>query len=420
MVNDPRVTRQLSRLGGLYRDPARVDRDATAVLRSSVGEHLTPIASELYEDKGSHSTVLVLQGTIAMDFRGTTYQLLMDVYLPGGYPQRPPVCYVRLADHMYLKENHRHVASDGKVYLPYLHEWTPQQHNLVELVIQMSSVFSADPPVFSRAPAAVTPPPPPAYAAATIHNDTRSSRSTTTTTTTNSNHTRSSSFQREQRQREMEAERRLAQDAAEANAAVAAARRAAQAEQEREVQWLAQQAWEDTKTDQLRQKLTFKTQRHFVELSKQTQQQVQADERHKQSLVHAESKIDAQIKALEKQKETLEGHLSTTREKTIAIQASVRAHEERLTESKEAEAVPADELVKPASALHAQMVALAAENAALTDVLYFLDRGLYAGKLDAVAHLKQVRKLAKKQFLVRAHLIKINQVLLDSSNNSRR
>jgi ESCRT-I complex subunit TSG101 len=412
MVNDPRVTEQLSHLGGVYRDPARVDRDATALLRSSVGERLTPIAAELYEDNGSHSTVLVLQGMIAVDFRGTTYRQLMEIYLPGRYPQRPPVCYVRLAEHIYLKNNHEHVGSDGKVDIPYLDEWTSHHHNLVELVIQMSSVFSADPPVFSRTSAAT--PPPPAYAAAAVYNDTRSS-----TTTTNSNHGSSISYQREKRQREVEAERRLAQDAAEANAAVAAARRAAQAEQEREVQRLAQQAWEERRIDQLRQNLTFKTQRHFVELSKETQQQAQADERHKQLLIHAESKIDAQIKALEKEKETLEGHLSTTREKSIAIKAWVRSHKERLAESKEAEAVPADKLVQPASELHGQMLALAAENAALTDVLYFLDRGLYAGKLDAVAHLKQVRKLAKKQFLVRAHLIKINQVLLDRSNSRR-
>ncbi|EEC46568.1 predicted protein [Phaeodactylum tricornutum CCAP 1055/1] len=359
MVNDPRVTEQLSHLGGVYRDPARVDRDATALLRSSVGERLTPIAAELYEDNGSHSTVLVLQGMIAVDFRGTTYRQLMEIYLPGRYPQRPPVCYVRLAEHIYLKNNHEHVGSDGKVDIPYLDEWTSHHHNLVELVIQMSSVFSADPPVFSRTSAAT--PPPPAYAAAAVYNDTRSS-----TTTTNSNH-----------------------------------------------------AWEERRIDQLRQNLTFKTQRHFVELSKETQQQVQADERHKQLLIHAESKIDAQIKALEKEKETLERHLSTTREKTIAIKAWVRSHKERLAESKEAEAVPADKLVQPASELHGQMLALAAENAALTDVLYFLDRGLYAGKLDAVAHLKQVRKLAKKQFLVQAHLIKINQVLLDRSNSRR-
>ena len=100
MVQDPRVTTLLGRLGGLYRDPARVDRDASSVLKSSVGVHLTPGISPLVENNGDSSHCLVLQGTIAIVFRGMTYQLLVDAYLPPGYPVRPPVSFVRLAENM--------------------------------------------------------------------------------------------------------------------------------------------------------------------------------------------------------------------------------------------------------------------------------------------------------------------------------
>jgi ESCRT-I complex subunit TSG101 len=100
MVHDPRVTTLLSRLGGLYRDPARVDRDASSLLKSSVGVHLTPGIAPLVENNGDSSHCLVLQGTIAIVFRGQTYQLLVDIYLPPGYPIRPPVSYVRLAENM--------------------------------------------------------------------------------------------------------------------------------------------------------------------------------------------------------------------------------------------------------------------------------------------------------------------------------
>jgi len=55
------------------------------------------------------------------------------------------------------------------------------------------------------------------------------------------------------------------------------------------------------------------------------------------------------------------------------------------------------------------MLQLAAENASISDALYFLDRALYAGSLNPTQHLRQVRKLAKQQFLVRAHLLKIQQ-----------
>ena len=81
MVQDPRVTTLLGRLGGLYRDPARVDRDASSLLKSSVGVHLTPGISPLVENNGDSSHCLVLQGTIAIVFRGMTYQLLGKFWL---------------------------------------------------------------------------------------------------------------------------------------------------------------------------------------------------------------------------------------------------------------------------------------------------------------------------------------------------
>ncbi len=76
---DPRVSSLLSRLGGLYRDPSRVDRDASALLKSSVGQHLIPQIAPLVENNGDSHSTLVLQGTIAMHFRGNTYQLLVRV-----------------------------------------------------------------------------------------------------------------------------------------------------------------------------------------------------------------------------------------------------------------------------------------------------------------------------------------------------
>src|SRR3569623_2036353 len=100
MVHDPRVGHVLSRLGGVYRDPSRVDRDASSLLKSSVGTHLQPIVSAMVENTGDSYSVLVLQGTIAIVFRGQTYQILVDMYLPPGYPTRPPNCYVRLAPNM--------------------------------------------------------------------------------------------------------------------------------------------------------------------------------------------------------------------------------------------------------------------------------------------------------------------------------
>jgi ESCRT-I complex subunit TSG101 len=401
MVHDPRVTTLLSRLGGLYRDPSRVDRDAASLLKSSAGAHLTPGIAPLVENNGDSSHCLVLQGTIGIVFRGQTYQLLVDIYLPPGYPIRPPVSYVRLATNMYLKENHPHVGSDGMVYLPYTHEWNPRSHTLIEMVVAMSSVFSADPPVFTRsapAPAPALPPtpppPPPAY--------------TSTSFIGNNNNNKASADSERYIQEQIEII--AAREAEEANSAAEAARRAAKEEEEKVEQIKAQKAWEEQKTEQIKDQVNRKIQAHLLELSIQTKQNVQNDWRDQQKLEKSKATIAQELEYMQKTKQSLQQHISTVDKKTQEIEQWL----ETSKESKQEE-VSVDDLVQPVTSLHSQMLDLSAENAALTDALYFLDRGFYMGQMDCTTHLKSVRKLAKRQFLVRAHLIKINQVMLNES-----
>merc|ERR1712157_519500 len=45
---------------------------------------------------------------------------------------------------------HRHVGSDGMVYMPYFHSWNQSNHTLAETASSMSLLFGSDPPVFSR------------------------------------------------------------------------------------------------------------------------------------------------------------------------------------------------------------------------------------------------------------------------------
>ena len=49
---------------------------------------------------------------------------------------------------MRIKDRHKHVDNNGMVYLPYLNQWNASNSQLAELVTVMSSIFSAEPPVF--------------------------------------------------------------------------------------------------------------------------------------------------------------------------------------------------------------------------------------------------------------------------------
>jgi ESCRT-I complex subunit TSG101 len=312
-----------------------------------------------------------------------------------------------------LKENHPHVGSDGMVYMPYTHEWNPRTHSLIEMVVAMSSVFSADPPVFTRSAPAPPPPPPPlppnlAPYTTTSSNFTNSDPppppAYSSYVSSNTSATDSDMYLQEQ------IEAIMRKEAEEANLAAEIARAAAKEEEEREKQTVAQKEWEERKKEQTKDQVNKKIQSYLQQFAEETKSSLAADWRDQEQLKHTKKRIDEELKDLASKKSELEDHILTVDKKTKEI-------EEWLEESKTAKEVEPniDDICQPVNKLHAQMLELSAENAALTDVMYFLDRGMYSGQIDCATHLKTIRNLAKRQFLIRAHLIKVNQVLAKSS-----
>ena len=162
--------------------------------------------------------------------------------------------------------------------------------------------------------------------------------------------------------------------------------------------------------EQTKDQVNRKIQSYLQQFAEETKSSLAADWRDQEQLKHTKKRIDEALKDLASKKSELEEHIVTVDKKTKEI-------EDWLEESKTAKEVEPsiDDVCQPVNKLHAQMLDLSAENAALTDVMYFLDRGMYSGQIDCSTHLKTIRKLAKRQFLIRAHLIKINQVLAKSS-----
>jgi ESCRT-I complex subunit TSG101 len=314
-----------------------------------------------------------------------------------------------------LKENHPHVGSDGMVYMPYTHEWNPRTHSLIEMVVAMSSVFSADPPVFTRSAPAPPPPPPPmppnmapyttSYISSSISSEPPPPPAYSSYVSSNTCASDSDRYLQEQ------IEAIMAKEAEEANRAAEIARMAAREEEERERQAVAQKEWETQKKEQTKEQVNKKIQTYLQQFAEETKSSLAADWRDQEQLKHTKKRIDEELKDLVNKKSDLEEHISTVERKTKEI-------EEWLLESKTAKEVEpsVDDVCQPVNKLHAQMLDLSAENAALTDVMYFLDRGMYSGQIDCSTHLKTIRNLAKQQFLIRAHLIKINQVLAKSTS----
>lgn len=389
MVSDTRISPLLNRLGGLYRDPNRVDRDASFLLKSGVGKHLTPTISSLFENNGDTSNTLCLQGTIGILFRGQEYQQLVDIYLPPGYPNRPPVCYVRIASpNMHLKENHPHVGSDGQVYLPYLHEWKADTHTLIELVVAMSSVFSALPPVFTHAASTST-----------------SSSSTTTATTTFATTTTSLGKTQSERDAVMQVQEHIA---------IVESRREAEqrlAEEEEARQLAAQQEWDAKNFSSTKESVRREIYSYLTEESRRVQQLIQADMMDQKQLALSEEKLMTQMQFLKDAKVTLEEQHAGADKALVDINACIQDAQQRATQEVE---MSVDDRIRPVSAVDAQMLQLSADNASYSDALYFLDMALHNRVIELSAHLKEVRNLAKKQFMARAHLLKISQSRLQN------
>ena len=53
---------------------------------------------------------------------GSTYNIPVCMWLLDSHPYNPPMAYVKPTSTMQIKPG-QHVDSNGKVYLPYLHDW---------------------------------------------------------------------------------------------------------------------------------------------------------------------------------------------------------------------------------------------------------------------------------------------------------
>uniref|UniRef100_A0A673BN40 Tumor susceptibility 101a n=1 Tax=Sphaeramia orbicularis TaxID=375764 RepID=A0A673BN40_9TELE len=77
------------------------------------------------------------------------YNIPVCLWLLDTYPYNPPICFVKPTSAMMIKTG-KHIDANGKIYLPYLHEWKHPQSDLYGLIQVMIVVFGEEPPVFSR------------------------------------------------------------------------------------------------------------------------------------------------------------------------------------------------------------------------------------------------------------------------------
>uniref|UniRef100_A0A671MEJ8 Tumor susceptibility gene 101 protein-like n=1 Tax=Sinocyclocheilus anshuiensis TaxID=1608454 RepID=A0A671MEJ8_9TELE len=134
-------------LSKIYKYRDLTSRDITNV--ASHYKDLKPVMDNYVFNDGSTKELLSLTGTVPVSYRGNVYNIPICLWLLDTYPYNPPICFVKPTSAMMIKTG-KHVDANGKIYLPYLHEWKPPQSELLGLIRVMIVVFGEEPPVFSR------------------------------------------------------------------------------------------------------------------------------------------------------------------------------------------------------------------------------------------------------------------------------
>ncbi|KAM9493539.1 tumor susceptibility gene 101 protein [Clarias gariepinus] len=143
-VNENALRKMLSK-SYKYRDLTM--REVTNVINRY--KDLKPVMDMYVFNDGSNKELLSLTGTVPVTFKGTIYNIPICLWLLDTYPFNPPICFVKPTSAMMIKTG-KHVDANGKIYLPYLHEWKHPESDLFGLIQVMIVVFGEEPPVFAR------------------------------------------------------------------------------------------------------------------------------------------------------------------------------------------------------------------------------------------------------------------------------
>lgn len=162
-----------------------------------------------------------------------------------------------------------------------------------------------------------------------------------------------------------------------------------------------------------KEKLTKKIQKRLVGFYENATTEVNVEFKAQASLQKAQQKTHAKTNP-KQMRDELKEQLSQVEETEERLRTWIDVQLSSPAEARRPEIVPKD-------AISGQLLGLIAEINAIEDVLYQLDRFLQDSHVNLDDYLREIRRLASKQFLLKAHVFKVydeQKRLLDASNSS--
>uniref|UniRef100_A0A3P9KFR7 Tumor susceptibility 101a n=1 Tax=Oryzias latipes TaxID=8090 RepID=A0A3P9KFR7_ORYLA len=324
-------------------------REITYVI--SQYKDLKPVMDAYVFNDGSSRDLMSLTGTVPVSYRGNTYNIPVCLWLLDTYPYNPPICFVKPTSAMMIKTG-KHIDANGKIYLPYLHEWKHPQSDLIGLIQVMIVVFGEEPPVFSRP---TTQTPFPAF-----------------------------------------------QAAGPPNGKPRSCGRAFIAHESRDLSSVSVgpsrdgTIGEDTIRASLISAVSDKLRWRMKEEMDRAQAELDALKRTEEDLKKGHQKLEEMISKLDQEVAEVDRNIELLKKKDEELSEALEKMENQ-TENNDI-----DDVIVPTAPLYKQILNLYAEENAIEDTIFYLGEALRRGVIDLEVFLKHVRLLSRKQFQLRA------------------
>ncbi|XP_016966864.1 tumor susceptibility gene 101 protein [Drosophila biarmipes] len=399
-VDDSQITKYLSK----YKYVGATKKDVVDVVTSY--RSLTYDLQRFVFNDGSSKELFTIQGTIPVVYKNNTYYIPICIWLMDTHPQNAPMCFVKPTPTMQIKVS-MYVDHNGKVYLPYLHDWQPHSSDLLSLIQVMIVTFGDHPPVYSKPKEQIAAPYPtnsffpqpggPGGSNAFLPYPTAGGAGggnfppyptgsnfgpyppTGAGPAGPSGYPPYMNFPQPGGAGYPPAAGYNPSNPSSTGTIT-----------EEHIKASLISAVED------------KLRRRIQEKVNQYQAEIETLNRTKQELVEGSAKIDAIITRLEREQVDLQKNISVLKDKEQELEKSLETLES-------AEAIDPDEAVTTTAPLYRQLLNAYADEAATEDAIYYLGEGLRGGVIDLETFLKHVRQLSRKQFILRATMQKCRQ-----------
>ncbi|XP_013117269.1 tumor susceptibility gene 101 protein [Stomoxys calcitrans] len=358
---------------------------------------------------GNARDLFNLNGTIPVVYKNNTYYIPICIWLMDTHPMNAPMCFVKPTPTMQIKVS-MYVDHNGRIYLPYLHDWQPHSSDLLSLIQVMIVTFGEHPPVYSKSRDKINAYPTPSgyMPQAGANTSTASGGSYNLPYPTGGGSfppyppATSNNFGA------------FPPYPTPGNSIAASTTGPGYPPYMNYPQPGYNSGYNSSNTSStgtiteehikasLISAVEDKLRRRLQEKVNQYQAEIDTLNRTKQELVEGSAKIDSILARMEREETDMQKNINILRDKEEELEKSLESLET-------SDGIDPDEAVTTTAPLYRQLLNAYAEEAATEDAIYYLGEALRSNVIDLDTFLKHVRQLSRKQFMLRAIMQKCRQ-----------